>query len=62
MDDTNDSLISDWLMKRMIDNIYRFPRIAVNHEKMIREKLDERAASARLNPKPTTNIVKVTHL
>ena len=49
-------------MKRMIDNIYRFPRIAVNHEKMIREKLDERAASARLNPKPTTNIVKVTHL
>jgi len=38
----------------------RFPRIAVNHEKMIREKLDERAASARLNPKPTTNIVKDT--
>merc|ERR1719433_658393 len=27
----------------------RFPRIAVNHEKIIREKLDERAALARQN-------------
>ena len=27
----------------------RFPRIAVNHEKIIRDKLDERAANARLN-------------
>merc|ERR1711874_733023 len=27
----------------------RFPRIAVNHEKIIRDKLDERAATARLN-------------
>merc|ERR1719461_931826 len=28
----------------------RFPRIAVNHEKIIREKLDERNALARQNP------------
>ena len=27
----------------------RFPRIAVNHEKIIREKLDERNAQARQN-------------
>ena len=27
----------------------RFPRIAVNHEKIIREKLEERAALARQN-------------
>jgi len=27
----------------------RFPRIAVNHEKIIRDKLEERAARARLN-------------
>merc|ERR1719264_2048732 len=32
----------------------RFPRIAVNHEKIIREKLEERAALARQNqPKHT---------
>ena len=31
--------------------ISRFPRIAVNSEKVIREKLDERAAAARLNKK-----------
>ena len=30
----------------------RFPRIAVNSEKVIREKLDERAAMARQNPPP----------
>ena len=29
--------------------VFRFPRIAVNHEKIIRDKLEERAASARLN-------------
>ena len=28
---------------------FRFPRIAVNHEKIIREKLEERAALARQN-------------
>ena len=34
---------------KLINFCFRFPRIAVNHEKIIRDKLDERAANARLN-------------